>query len=360
MKVFTLLSFILLAFSQDGLAQFELTQVYKSKDSAVVWGFDFLESDKIIVAERSGQMFVADLKRKGQFEVSGVPEVWDKGQGGLLDVRVHPTKKNQLFWTFSAPTKKGATTALATGTLDGKALKDVKVLFQAKAADSNKIHFGSRIEFDGQGHLFITVGDRNERDEVQSLKFHTGKIIRLKEDGSVPADNPFVNQKEALPEIWALGVRSPQGLVIDPVSKELFESEMGPRGGDEINIIQKAANYGWPEITYGREYWGPKIGTGTAKSGMEQPLTYWVPSISPSGMTFYTGSLFPQWKNQLFVGALSGQHLRRIKIESGKVLEQEELLKDLGERIRNVRTGPDGALYFSTDSGLINRLTPKK
>lgn len=351
---------LVLSLGQTSHAKFEIEQVYKSKDSEVVWGFDFLDNEKMIVAERSGKMFVAELKRKGQFEISGVPPVWAKGQGGLLDVRVHPTKRNQVFWTYSAPTKNGATTALATGVLDGRVLKDVKVLFQAKAADSNRIHFGSRIEFDGQGHLFLSVGDRNERDEVQSLQFHTGKIVRLKEDGSVPSDNPFVAQKEALPEIWALGVRSPQGLVMDPVSKELFEAEMGPRGGDEINIVRKGANYGWPEITYGKEYWGPKIGSGTAKASMEQPITYWVPSISPSGMAFYTGSLFPQWKNHLFVGALSGQHLRRLKIENGKVLEQEELLKDLGERIRNVRTGPDGALYISTDSGLVNRLAPKK
>lgn len=339
---------------------YDVEQVYKSKESDVIWGFDFVDADTLVLTERSGRMFRVNLKRKGQFEISGVPPVWNRGQGGLLDLRVHPQQKDKLFWTFSLPTEKGATTALASGQLVGNALKNVRVIFQAKAADSNKIHFGSRIEFDQKGHLFISIGDRNERSEVQNLNYHTGKIVRIKEDGSVPSDNPFVTKKDALPEIWALGVRSPQGLVFDPVSQELIESEMGPRGGDEINIIRKGANYGWPEITYGREYWGPKIGAGTEKSGMEQPLVYWVPSISPSGITFYTGAAFPQWRNDLFIGTLSGQHLRRLKFKDGKVVEQEELLKSQKERIRNVRTGPDGALYFSTDSGLIKRLVPQK
>lgn len=327
-----------------------------TQQSDVIWGFDFLKDGRIVFSERSGKLKVFDPKTKSVSEIAGAPKVWNKGQGGLLDVRVHQ-KSEKIYFTYSEPVGAGATTALAVATLSGNELKDFKKLFSALEGNSNEIHFGSRIEFDGKGHVFITVGDRNERPHVQDLSYHTGKIIRLKEDGTVPGDNPFVKNKNAKPEIWSLGHRSPQGLVRDPSTGDLWESEMGPKGGDEINLIKPGANYGWPVITYGREYSGGQIGD-TTKEGMEQPIAYWVPSISPSGMTIYRGKVFPEWQGSIFLGNLSGQHLRRLTIEDRKVVGQEALLKDEGYRVRNVRPGPDGFLYLSTDDGLIARLVP--
>lgn len=354
-----LLAYMFPAFSQirsSAGESFTFEEIFKVED--VIWGFDFLDDNRVIFSERSGKLKVFEFKRKGHFEVKGTPAVWAKGQGGLLDIRVHPTNKSKLYFTYSEPQgKKGATTSLGTAELVGYELKNFKRIFQASDANSNHIHFGSRIEFDGKDHLFITVGDRNDREKVQNLDSHIGKIIRLKEDGSIPEDNPFVNQKNKKPEIWALGIRSPQGLIYDASTEVLWELEMGPRGGDELNIIEKGKNYGWPVVTYGREYWGPKIGEGEKKEGIQDPVVYWRPSISPSGATIYKGDVFPKWKGQFFIGTLSGQHLRRLKVDGKKVIEQEELLKDQGLRIRNVRTGPDGNLYLSTDSGVFARLS---
>lgn len=326
----------------------------------VIWGFDFLDEERIIFSERQGRLLVLDLKSKKINSLKGVPRVWSRGQGGLLDVRVHPKKKNEVYFTYALLQGDGATTALAKAFVVGSELKEVKNIFIAHKANENEIHFGSRIEFDREGHIFISVGDRNKREQVQDLNYHMGKVIRIKEDGSIPSDNPFVKVKDAKPEIWALGLRNPQGLAVHPQTGELWEAEMGPRGGDEINILKKGLNYGWPVITFGREYWGPKIGEGTTKKGMEEPVTYWVPSISPSALTFYTGKLFPKWTNNIFLANLSGQHLRRLALVNNKVIEQEELLKKERTRFRNVRTGPEGALYVSTDDGKIARLLPAK
>lgn len=338
--------------------KFQYEVLTQRKD--VIWGFDFLPDNRIIFTERSGTLGIFNPASKMVTLVSGAPEVWAKGQGGLLDIRVHPKNKNQIFMTYSLPLEKGATTALARAEIEGSSLKNFKVLFQAHEGNRNDIHFGSRIEFDDSGFIFITVGDRNERKHVQNLEYHTGKVLRLKEDGTIPSDNPFAKNKKAKPEIWAIGIRSPQGLAFHPTTKELWEVEMGPRGGDEINIIQKGANYGWPVVTFGREYYGPKIGEGTEKPGVTPPIAHWVPSISPSAMAFYTGDMFPEWKNNIFLANLSGQHLRRLVIKNNKVTEQQELLKDQNSRFRNVRTGPDGALYVSTDDGKIARLTRSK
>lgn len=324
----------------------------------VIWGFDFLADGRILFTERQGRMAILDPRRKGVFPVKGVPSVWAKGQGGLLDVRVHPQKKNEIYFTYSMPAGKGATTAVGKATLEGTELKNVQTIFKAHEANTNNIHFGSRIEFGKDGKIYFAVGDRNERDQVQDLGYHIGKVIRINEDGSAPADNPFINTKGARPEIWALGVRSPQGLNFHPETGDLWESEMGPRGGDELNIIKKGLNYGWPVVTYGREYWGPKIGEGTSKAGMEQPVIHWVPSISPSAMTFYTGTSFPKWKGNIFLANLSGQHVRRLILANNKVVGQEELLKNEGTRFRNIRTGPEGFLYVSSDDGKIARLVP--
>lgn len=334
--------------------KFKLETLLERK--SVVWGFDFLQDGRIIYTERDGNVGIFDPKTKAATTLSKPPKVWAKGQGGMLDVRVHYSHPNKIYLTYSEPADDGATTALATAMVSGSELADFKKLFSAHEPNDNQIHFGSRIEFDGKGHLFLTIGDRNERHRAQSLQYHTGKIIRLKEDGSVPQDNPFVKTKDAMPEIWSLGHRNPQGLVRHPETAELWETEMGPRGGDELNLIKPGVNYGWPVVTFGREYWGPRIGEGTSKAGMQDPIAHWVPSISPSGMTIYTGEQFPKWKGNIFVGCLSGTHLRRIVVNGGKVTRQEELLTGLGIRIRHVRAGPDGALYLSTDDGRIARL----
>ena len=327
----------------------------------VIWGFDFFPDGRIVFTERNGQLRILDANARAVQTVQGAPAVVQAGQGGLLDVRVHPAfdKNGWIYLTYSEKADRGMTTVLARGRLEGAELKDYQKLFSAWEPNGNNIHFGSRIEFDGAGKLFISVGDRNERHNAQDLRYHNGKILRLNEDGSVPADNPFASNPEAKPEIWSYGHRNPQGLVKHPLTGELWESEFGPRGGDEINVIRPGANYGWPVITYGREYWGPKIGEGTEKSGMEQPVAYYVPSISPSGITFYFGDAFPKWKGNLFVANLSGQHLRRLVIDDGnRIVKQEELLDDLGVNFRHVRPGPEGFLYFSTDDGKIARLVP--
>ncbi len=322
----------------------------------VIWGFDFLNKDQIIFTERGGKLKLFDLKTKAVTEVSGAPKVWSKGQGGLLDVRVHPKDKNKVYLAYSEPVADGSMTAVGFGTVEKNKLVNFKKIFTGVGSNDNSIHFGSRIDFDGKGHIFVSIGDRNDRDRAQSLEFHNGKIIRLKEDGTVPSDNPFLKNKKARPEIWSYGHRNPQGLVYHLEKNELWSSEMGPRGGDELNLITPGTNYGWPVITFGREYYGPKIGEGTAKKGMEQPVVQWTPSISPSAITIYTGSAFPKWKNNIFMANLSGEHLRRLKIDGQKVTAQEELLSDLSLRFRNVRTGPDGFLYISTDDGKIARL----
>lgn len=320
--------------------------------SDVVWGFDFLNNGKIIYTQRDGTLAVFDPKTKKTDKLQGVPKVYAVGQGGLLDVRVHP-KNGRIYLSYSEPLEGGkSTTAIGVGVLSGNTLSDFKKLFSANHVSENDYHYGSRIEFDGKGHIFFTVGERGERPSVQKLSTHLGKVIRLNEDGSVPKDNPYVGVKDALPEIWARGIRSPQGLAMRPGTEELWEAEMGPKGGDEINMIEPKKDYGWPVVTYGREYDGPKIGEGTSKAGVEEPVKYWVPSISPSALAFHKG--------ELFLATLSGEHVRRIVLNGKKVASEEELFSGKGHRFRNLRSGPDGFLWFSTDEGKIGKIIPKK
>lgn len=326
----------------------------------VVWGFDFLPDGRIVFSETAGKLGLLDPRTRWVQTVGGAPAVARQGQGGLLDVRAHPdfARNHALYLTYSEGVGGGKmTTALGLGRLDGTELKDYRKLFGAVEPSGERIHFGSRIEFDGAGHLFVSVGERNDRDKAQNLSYDNGKILRFNLDGSVPADNPFAQTPSARPEIWSYGHRNPQGLARHPATGELWSAEFGPLGGDEINLIRAGANYGWPVITYGREYYGPKIGEGTEKPGMEQPVVYWVPSISPSGIGFYAGDRFPRWRGDLFVAALGSQHLRRLSFD-GKTVRQEVLLGGLGWRFRNVRQGPDGLVYFSTDEGRIGRLVP--
>jgi len=309
----------------------------------------------MIFTERSGAIGILDLKTKTVKLVEGAPKVWAEGQGGMLDVRVQP-KTQKIFFSYSEPKGDGATTALGSADLSGHTFKNFKQLLSASHPNDNTQHFGSRIEFDGKGHVFLTIGDRGERDKVQDPASHIGKLLRVKEDGSVPKDNPFVGKPGHQPEVWTLGHRSPQGLAMRPGTDELWEAEMGPRGGDELNLIEKGSNYGWPLVTLGTEYYGPKIGE-KAKAGMKDPVVAWVPSISPSAMTFYSGEKFPHWKGNIFLANLSGSHIRRIVLNGKAVGKQEVLLEDMA-RFRNLRTGPDGFLYLSTDDGRIGRLVP--
>ncbi len=336
--------------------KFEVEKIVSREE--VIWGFDFFSDGRMIFTERGGKMGIFDSKTKSTTMLKNVPAVHASGQGGLLDVRVHPTN-GSIYFTYSEPTAgEKSTTALAKAEVKGDSLVNVKKLFTAWKPNSHDHHYGSRILFDGKGHIFFSVGDRGQQEKAQEIDYHQGKLLRINEDGSIPKDNPFEGAPGAKAEIWAYGLRSPQGLVFKPGTDEIWEAEMGPRGGDEINVIERKKNYGWPVATYGREYHGPKIADGT-KAGTEQPITYWVPSISPSAMTFYTGSTFPGWKDNIFLASLSGQHIRRLVMNGRKVVKQEELIKDLDWRFRNVRTGPDGNLWFSTDEGVIGRLIRK-
>ncbi len=292
-----------------------------------------------------------------------------KGQGGLMDIALHPDflKNKKVYFTYSKKMGRKQTTALARGIFTGmreKKIKQVKDIFLAKPFISSSIHFGSRLVFDKQKFLFMTVGDRHQRHKAQSLNTHLGKVLRLTDEGQAPQDNPFYKKRSnktelALPEVWSFGHRNPQGLYIHPETGELWEQEHGPRGGDEINLIKKGLNYGWPIITYGKEYWGPRIGEGFVKKGLEQPVKYYVPSIAPCGLLIYSGKKFKKWKGHFFSGALVLTHLNRLKISQKNIVKEEEkLLSSLGLRVREVIEGPKGFIYVSTDDGKILRLQP--
>ena len=332
-----------------------------ARDLGIVWGMAFLNEREILLTERSGKFKKLNLKTKQAREIPGAPKVFAKGQGGLLDVTLHPnfSKNKKVYFCYSKSKGRKRTTVLAEGILKGDRMLEVRDLFSAKPAVSTAHHFGCRLVFDGKGFLFMTVGDRGKRHSAQSLKSHLGKILRLTDEGAPAKGNPFTGRTDALAEIWSFGHRNPQGLFIHPETGALWGQEHGPRGGDEINLIQKGKNYGWPVITFGREYWGPPIGEGAAKKGMEQPVKHWTPSIAPSGLLIYSGKRFKNWKGDFFSGALALTHLNRLKIRNGKVKEEERLLSRRGFRVRNVVEGPDGLIYVSIDRGRILRLVPR-
>ena len=319
------------------------------------WGMAFLPDGSMLVTERPGRMRIV---REGKLSepLANVPEVVARGQGGLLDVALHPkfAENRLIYLSFSEPRSLGSnSTSLARARLsdDGSALENVEVIFRQQPAIRSTAHFGGRIAFAPGGNLFLTLGDRySQRDSAQDLSTHLGKTVRLSEDGKPAAGNPFISKGGALAEIWSYGHRNPQGATIEPSTGAYWTVEHGARGGDEINRPEAGKNYGWPVITYGRDYSGASIGEGTEKAGMEQPLHYWDPSIAPSGLTFYSGAKYKDWSGDLFAGALAGSKLVRLDIEGGKVIGEEAMLEDLGERIRDVREGPDGAIYLLTDS----------
>jgi glucose/arabinose dehydrogenase len=328
------------------------------------WGLAFLPDGRMLVTERPGRLRVvaADGKLDPR-PVEGLPAIAETGQGGLLDVALHPQFRDNrwVYLSYAARGDRGVGTEVLRGKLSGHRLEDTQVLFRMQPKSGGGRHFGSRLVFDRAGYLFITLGDRGDQDRAQRLNDHAGSVIRLHDDGRVPADNPFAGRAGALPQKYTLGNRNMQGAALHPETGVLWTHEHGPQGGDEVNVIRPGRNYGWPVITYGVNYGvGTKIGEGTHKAGMEQPLHKWVPSIAPSGMAFYTGDKFPRWRGDLFVGSLKFQLLVRLKLDGETVVQEERVLEGELGRIRDVRVGPDGYIYLLTDSsdGALVRLEP--
>jgi glucose/arabinose dehydrogenase len=334
------------------------------------WSLAFLPDGDILVTERAGRLRIL---RKGVLDpqpITGTPTVRVTALGGLLDVALHPKfAQNQIVYlTYTKANEQNlTTTALARGRFDGAAIRDLKDIFIANNWSMSVTNFGGRIAFDRNGFLFLTVGERQEQERAQKPDDHGGKVLRLRDDGTVPPENPFAGKAGYLPEIYALGVRSPQGLAFHPETGALWEDEHGPLGGDEVNIILPGRNYGWPIVTYGTDYDGTKISDATTRTDLESPFMYWIPSIAISGLSFYTGDRFPEWKGNLFVGSMmqgrtrSTGHIQRITFNNGHPIQREPILTDLHQRIRDVRPGPDGFLYVLTDEnpGALLRIEPQ-
>ncbi|MBN09185.1 MAG: hypothetical protein CMC79_02280 [Flavobacteriaceae bacterium] len=328
----------------------------------IPWGFDFIDTNDILVTEKSGVLY--RVKDGNKQVVSGVPKAYVRGQGGLLDVALHPNFKNNniIYFTISSQIGggTGGNTALYSAKLNDLSLENLTLLYKAAPNTKRGQHWGSRIVFDNKGHLFFSIGDRANRDvNPQNIGLDGGKIYRLKLDGSIPKDNPFVGVENAKTAVYSYGHRNPQGLVIHPDTGELWEHEHGPRGGDEINKPEPGKNYGWPVITYGINYIGTIITDQTEAPNMEQPLYYWVPSIAPSGMAFSTSGVYKNWKGNLFVGALRFEYLERLVIENDKVVYREKILENIG-RLRSVEQGPDGYLYVGVEGKGILKIIPNK
>lgn len=344
---------------------FEVVALTKELDNP--WAVEPLANGDFLVTEKSGRLRIVSASGVIGQPITGVPKVDAGGQGGLLDVALSPdfASDRTIFWSYSEPRGNGNATSVARGVLseDRKSLQQVKVIFQAKPAYNGGAHFGSRLAFGPDGMLYITLGERSSleiRPQAQHLDSHMGKTIRIAPDGSVPKDNPFVGQAGALPEIWSVGHRNIQSAAFDADGK-LWTVEHGPRGGDELNLVEKGKNYGWPLVTFGEEYSGkPVPNSVTTREGFVDPIYYWDPVIAPSGAQIYTGDAFPEWRNNLFIGGLKAQRLVRLQIENDRVTGEEHLLADRGQRIRDVRQGPEGALYVVTDQGELLKISPQR
>ncbi len=327
----------------------------------IPWGMAFLPDGSLLITEKSGELI--HFKEGKKTNIANVPEVYVRGQGGLLDIEVHPQYQDNgwLYLSYSSQEggEKGGNTAIIRAKLKDNALTDKELLYKATPNTTKGQHYGSRIEFDNEGYLYFSVGDRGNRDvNPQDITLDGGKIYRLHDDGRIPTDNPFVDETGAKTAIFTYGHRNPQGLVKNPETGKLWDHEHGPRGGDEINILEKGKNYGWPVITYGINYSGTPITDITEKDGMEQPMHYWVPSIAPSGMTFVTTENYEGWQGSLLVGSLVFEYLERQVLEDNKVVRREKLMDDIG-RVRNVRQGPDGLVYVAVEGKGIYKLVPK-
>ena len=334
----------------------------------IPWGMVFLPNQNLIVSDRNGSLWLVDYKEKSKTKISGVPNVRYKGQGGLLDVEIHPEfiNNNYIYIGFTdyLNSKKNRTfTSIIRARLKNISLTDQKIIYKADDTfyDNSTIHYGTRIVFDDKGFLYFSIGDRGKRNQAQLLDYPNGKIHRLNADGSIPSDNPFFENNNAIKSIWTYGNRNPQGLAMHPASSILFETEHGPRGGDELNILSSGKNYGWPEITYGKNYSGTTITKYTHKEGMEQPVIHWTPSIAVCGIDFYDGELFNNWKNNLLVSSLKFERLYRLEIDDDDKVIDQEIIYEAGSRIRDVQTGPEGFIYIALeDPGRIVRFIPIK
>jgi len=332
------------------------------------WGIATLPDGRFLITQKAkGTMRIVGQDGKVSEPITGIPAVDPKGQGGLLGLTIDPdfTSNRMVYWTFSEPNENGNLTAVAKGRLsnDEKMIEQATVIYRAIPVYDGDKHYGSRIVFGRDGYLYVSTGERSDletRPKAQDLNTGLGKIFRITKEGKPAPDNPFIGQKNTLPEIYSYGHRNVQGLAVHPATGDLWNSEMGPRGGDEVNIIKPGKNYGWPTITYGIEYGGKKIGQGiTQKQGLEQPIYYWDPVLSPSGMTFYSGNAIPEWENNLFIGGLSSMHICRLVIKDNKVVGEERLLESENQRFRDITQGKDGALYAVTDGGRLYRIGKK-
>ena len=330
-------------------------------DLQIPWGLTFLPNNDLLVTERSGEIRIIRDNQLLDQKINGVPEVYAQGQGGLFEIKLHPDYENNgwLYISYAAKGNGGGNTAIMRARLDGFDLVDKEIIFQALPFKSGGNHFGGHMEFNSQGYLFLSVGERGTRTNAQTLSNHSGKILRLNDDGSVPSDNPFVNQSNASPEIFTYGNRNPQGMAVHPVTGEIWTHEHGPMGGDEINIIRPGLNFGWPEVSYGKNYDGTTFTEITSREDVADPLHYWVPSIAPCGMEFVTSDLYPPWKDNLLVGSLKFRYIARLEMDGERVVNEEKLVENLG-RIRSIVQGPDGLIYVSMESpGMVVRLLPK-
>ncbi|MEA9412410.1 PQQ-dependent sugar dehydrogenase [Flavobacterium sp. PL02] len=331
------------------------------------WGITSLPDGRLLITEKTGTMRIATTTGVVSSTITGIPSVNSAGQGGLLGLCIDPefATNRMIYWVFAEATTGGNNTAVAKGKLsvDEKTIEGATVIYRAKPANASTLHYGGRILFDKTGFLVVTTGERSvleTRPLAQSVVTGLGKVVRITKEGQPATGNPTFTQTGALPELYSIGHRNPQGLALNPVTNEIWVAEHGPRGGDEINRIKAGANYGWPTITYGIEYSGEKIGAGIQQQdGLEQPVYYWDPVVSPSGMTFYTGNRVPEWQNNLFIGALSGMHIVRLAIKDNKVVGEERLLASENQRFRDVTQGKDGALYAITDGGRLYKIDKK-
>ncbi|MEP1931710.1 MAG: PQQ-dependent sugar dehydrogenase [Roseibium sp.] len=357
---------VLSGFSEIASAQTKVRLETVTNGLSYPWSVAFLPDGSYLVTERDGILKHIDPDGQ-QTTVSRTPEVFAQGQGGLLDIVLSPDFESDstLFMTFSQGSVEGAGTSIFKAELEsdgvGFALKNGATIFTGNNKAYGGRHFGSRLAFAPDGTLFMTLGDRGDGPRAQATDDHAGSVLRVTQDGNAAPGNPFLGNGAYKPEIWSIGHRNPQSAAINPASGQLWTVEHGARGGDEVNIPEAGKNYGWPVISYGRHYSGGKIGEGTKKSGLQQPIHYWDPSIAPSGMAFVTSDKYPDWQGDLLVGALRGQHLAKLELDGGKVGSEEQLLTDLNERIRDVREGPDGFIYILTDSdaGELIRLVPE-
>jgi len=352
------LLFILLNGTLFAEANYQVNKIVNLPDT--IWGMDFIDSQNMILSLKSGKIAILNLPSKKIEYLDGVPSVNDSYQGGMMDIKVHKKFKNEktIYVTYSKDLDDGIITALAKFKLQNRKITEWKDILDTVSKSTNDYHYGSRIAFSDK-HIFLSIGDRGIRKNAQDLTNHAGKILRLNFDGSIPFDNPFVGNPKALPEIWSYGHRNPQGLYWDSETSNLWSIEHGPRGGDEINLIQKGKNYGWPVISYGKEYWGPiAVGEGTHKEGMEQPIKYYVPSIAPSSIILYRGNIYPELNGKLISGALKLQHVNIIALDNNLNNPKENrILQNLYERIRSLAVDNEGFIYFGTDQGNLYYLT---